>query len=247
MKYTIWTHQYVCDDAANHITCNVSFQEWSKIHEEHSSARRIFARCVIGETEIICPLGEPMEAAEMYGNHIFFPTWHMNAFETAPLGEEHEVEWITDEYFPPATRIVLRPHDTAFYDADTKNELELALTQYGVLRSGTTIPIEIQALDRYIIQFSVICTEPSNLVLMEGDDIDIEFENAHITENVVDVCAEPAVITPPALELPMLPDMPAFFAQQTPSPFKGEGQMLGSASGVVRPTMPDGRPWNPWR
>ena len=203
MKYTIWTHQYVCDDAANHITCNVSFQEWSKIHEEHSSARRIFARCVIGETEIICPLGEPMEAAEMYGNHIFFPTWHMNAFETAPLGEEHEVEWITDEYFPPATRIVLRPHDTAFYDADTKNELELALTQYGVLRSGTTIPIEIQALDRYIIQFSVICTEPSNLVLI--------------------------------------------FAQQTPSPFKGEGQMLGSASGVVRPTMPDGRPWNPWR
>ena len=82
---------------------------------------------------------------------------------------------------------------------------------------------------------------------MEGDDIDIEFENAHTTENVVDVCAEPAVITPPAVELPMLPDMPAFFAQQTPSPFKGEGQMLGSASGVVRPTMPDGRPWNPWR
>jgi hypothetical protein len=193
-----------------------------------------------------------MEAAEMYGNHIFFPNWHMNAFETAPLGEEHEVEWITDEYFPPATRIVLRPHDTAFYHANTKNELELALTQYGVLRSGTTIPIEIQALDRYIIQFSVIRTEPSNLVLMEGDEIDIEFEDAlqdlaNEPENVVDVCTEPAVITPPAVELPMLPDMPAFFTQQTQTPFKGEGQMLGSASGVLRPTMPDGRPWNPWR
>jgi hypothetical protein len=231
------------DDLTNRITCNVSYMEWSKIHEEHSGSRRIFARCIIGDREIICPLGEPVDASEEYGNHIFFPIWHLDSFETKPLGEEHEVEWITDEYFPPATKIILRPHDTAFYHADTKNELELALTQYGVLRSGTTIPIEIQALNKFVILFSVLHTEPSNLVLMEGDEVDIEFQDAlqdlvNEPESVTDVPNEPDIIIPHPVELPIVPDLPVFMEEK-------RGYSLDA--GKNHPPLPDGRPWNPWR
>ena len=236
MRYAIWTHQYRCDDVANHITCNVSYTEWSKIHEEHSDAHRIFALCSIGDREIICPLGEPIPNIE--NNHIFFPEWHR-----IPLGEEYEVTWITEEYFPPATRLVLRPQDTAFYHADTKNELEIALTQYGILQRGTTIPIEIQALNGYVILFDVIHTEPSNWVLMEGDEVEIEFQDAlediaNEPDNVVDMSNEHTNIVQPIVELPMLPDMPAIFTE-------GAGHSLDA--GKNHPPLPDGRPWNPWR
>jgi hypothetical protein len=247
MTYTIWSHSYIYEDDVVRTTCNVPMAEWQRIHAENPDARRIFARCVLaGGHEVVCALGEPAPASaavtEGDGINIFFPLWLLGE-GPSPIGENFEIDWISDEYFPAATRIVLRPHDTAFYHANTKNELEYSLTQYGVLRKGTTIPIEIQALGSYRIDFDVILTEPADLVLMEGDEVEIEFENAldELANEpaAVAITEESPIIAPQIPDLPLLPDMPMLAAGQV------QGQALGTDKN--RPMLPDGRPWNPWR
>jgi len=243
MAYTIWAHSYIYDDAVVRTTCNVSLAEWQRIHSENPGMRRIFARCILEGREIVCALGEPVEATQLegLGTNIFFPLWLLEGVEASPIGEQYDIDWISDEYFPKATRIVLRPHDTAFYHADTKNELEYALSQYGVLRRGTTIPIEIQALGYYRIEFDVVLTEPADLVLMEGDEVEIEFDGAledlaNEPEDVVDNVVDEPIIAPPIVDFPMIPEEPPLVLQ---------GHVLGTERN--RPMLPDGRPWNPWR
>lgn len=68
--------------------------------------------------------------------------------------------------FPEATRIVLRPHSSTFYESNIKDELEIALTEYGVLQLGMTVPIKIKAINN-IIDFDIVALEPASIVLMQ--------------------------------------------------------------------------------
>ena len=118
-----------------------------------------------------------------------------------------------------------------------REELERALTSHGVVAEGVTIPIGLQSLDDYMINVDVIHTEPANVVLLEGDEIVFEFEEA--LDSVPVATPEPPVASlPQSLESPLLP--PPANTPFTP----GQGQRLG---GTYHPPLPDGRPWNPWR
>ena len=141
---------------------------------------------------------------------------------------------MAEDSFPNATRVVLRPHDSAFYHADAREELERALTSYGVIAEGTTIPIALNVLGGFSVQMDVIQTEPANIVLLEGDEIVFEFEGALDAE-------EPAVAVPEVLPPEVLPPEPEQILEPPPKPL---GQLIG---GTNRPLLPDGRPWNPWR
>jgi hypothetical protein len=139
------------------------------------------------------------------------------------VGEEATVTWMTEEAFPSATRIVLRPHDSAFHTVDAKEELERALTRLGVLRQGDTILIPIEGLGGYEIAFDVMITEPAEIVLAEGDEVVMEFDAA------LDAPVPAAPVLEPESEEPMLP------------------VITGNVLGGVSRRMPDGRAWNPYR
>lgn len=185
---------------------------------------------------------------------LFVPYWVLERLGANGMGETVTVEWRSEEAFPEATRIVLRPHDSAFYHGDAKAELEAALTRLGVLRTGDTVTIPLTVLGGFEIGFDVVATEPADVVLMQGDEVAIEFEAAR------DGAAEAQSVQLPQLPQPR-PGTPSPFegddlfspiapaalgpaeAQPQPLHFPGAGQALGGTSR----RMPDGRPWNPWR
>jgi hypothetical protein len=158
---------------------------------------------------------------------LFVPSWFQTILSVEADGIDMPVEWITDEYFVPATKIVLRPHDSAFYHVDAKQELEDALTRYGVLQQGTTILVRLEALQGFSVAFDVIHLEPANMVLMEGDEVAIDFEEA------LD-----------AATVPVAPVVQESFPDEMLPLKQDEGQKTG---GITHPPLADGRPWNPWR
>ena len=229
------------NDEPKETGCYTTLTEWTKIHRDYPDAKRIFARCRVGDKEAFCALGEPVTNADNFllGDALpplIVPYWFQTILSIEAAGEAVEIEWMTEESFPQATKIVLRPHDSAFYYSDAKEELEAALTRYGVLQKGTTIPVPLGELDGYLVLFDIIDIEPANVVLLEGEEIVIEFEEA--LDSVPAVAAAPAErpLTPFPDEIPFL-----YAPSEIP---EVPGVPLG---GVTRPPLPDGRPWNPWR
>jgi hypothetical protein len=226
----IWSHAYLNDSPG--LLCLVEERIWLGAQEE-IDGNRLIAEIRAGDTVVYSAIGSPIPSQNGVEDRIFAPLWVLDFLGLGGDGEDVTVRWRSEEFFPEATRLVLRPHDSAFYHADAKAELEHALTQLGVLQAGTTITVPLQVLGGYEIHFDVVATEPANLVLMQGDEVALEFEEA------LDGAAEAQapIITPalaPVAEEPMIPAAPLT---------EPAGQMLG---GETR-RMADGRPWNPWR
>ena len=179
MAYIIWSNALLLDEPAKSC-CYVNESKWNMIYDLNNSAKRIFARITVDQKYVICAVGQPVRTADIdiTDSTLFLPTWAINKLNIDGVGEVANVEWCTEEYFPNATKIIVRPQDYKFYESDIKEELEHALTQYGVLEVGTSIPIQIQALNGLEINFDVIHLEPATIVLMEGNEVSIEFEKS---------------------------------------------------------------------
>lgn len=216
----LWSNIFL--EEADWATCSVSVGTWRKITEEHEGTRQI-ARIKSGEKEIYIALGTPNNVVAE--NQIYAPSWLVDHLGVDGAGNTVEVTWLTQEAFPEATRIVLRPQDSAFYHADAKEELERALTRLGVIRTGDTILVPLESLGGYEIPFDVVLTEPANIVLAQGDEVIMEFEEA-----LDAISSEEELEEESEEETEVV----------TPEP---QGQTLG---GEVR-YLPDGRRWNPWR
>ena len=237
MSYSAWSTAFATDPVEQ-TRLYVSTNEWRRIHNDQASALRIFARIMIGDIDVFCPLGEPIQMDHFgdKGNNksVILPNWVLEILRINGTGEEVEIIWLAENAFPNATKVILRPHDSAFFNGDIKEELERDLTSYGVLMEGTTIPVTVQSLDGFSVQIDVIRTYPANIVLLEGDEITFEFETA------LDVPApEPAEQVAPEPVEQVAPEPVEQVAPPAPTGFK-----LG---GVNHPPLPDGRPWNPWR
>ena len=248
MDYTGWSQTFVLDTPDT--TCIVDVGEWRKIHDEFPEAKRIFAKIftLYSEDAYYVALGSPVYDEMNFGENatnsksIFLPQWILETLRIQGSGDPVKVEWLTNEYFPEATRIVLRPHDSAFFHADAKEELERALTRVGVLQMGITISVPLEMLGGFNVCLDVITLEPANIVLMEGDEVSIEFEKAlDIMNEDVDCAESKEDLVPVAEPTGILDDLIA------PTPvdkFSGQGNTLGGAS---KPRLADGRAWNPWR
>ena len=250
-SYSAWSSAF-STDCIEQTRIYVSEREWRRIHDEHSDAQRIFGRLMIGDKDVFCPLGEPI-GMEQFGNSrnnecIIIPNWALQILGIDGSGENVEITWLAEDAFPNATRVILRPHDSAFFHGDIKGELERELTTYGVIAEGTTIPVTVSSLDGFSVLMDVIRTFPANIVLLEGDEIEFEFETAldvpaaeapveapveATAEATAAVIPEATALTPPVIT-PPVGAVPAGLV----------GQRLG---GKERPALPDGRPWNPWR
>ena len=201
-------------------TCSLPVQSWRRITEENP-ATRLIAEITHDEKKIYVALGTPTNEGVGTDN-IYIPSWLVDHLGIDGCGQHVDIRWINQEYFPEASRIVLRPHDSAFYHADAKEELERALTRLGVIREGDTVVIPLTCLGDYEIAFDIIKTEPANLVLAQGDEVVIEFEEA------LDAIPEP---TPLSVEEEIQPPEPS------------RGHILGGRERL----MPNGEQWNPWK
>lgn len=128
------------------------------------------------EEGCIVAVGNPIMGSETEEKKIYMPQWLLEQYGFQGEGESHDVQILTEEAFPQATKIVLRVVDSAFYNSDVKKELEIALTRLGVIKKGQLLHIPIEALDDFIVDIYVSELEPANIVLCEGEEVAVEFE-----------------------------------------------------------------------
>ena len=235
----IWSQVYLNDPGS--MLCLMEERMWSRAQEE-IDGHRLIAEIRVGDRVVYSAVGSPIAPQEGGGDRLFAPAWILSQLGVEGGGEEAEISWRSEEFFPEATRIVLRPHDSAFYHADAKEELERALTHLGILQLGSTIRVPLEVLGGYEIEFDVVVTEPANLVLMQGDEVALEFEEA------LDGAAEAQGGSPPPLEEPE----PFVEEPMIPEALSGHvvsGHVLGGhvLGGEPSKRMADGRAWNPWR
>lgn len=244
--FAAWSQAFLGDVAEDLFTCFLEEAEWRQVHDAFATAKRIFAVLTIRDQKFTCALGHPVRSSidtEDETERVFLPPWLLQASRLEGLGEHVAIEWITEEHVPEATKIVLRPHEAAFYGANAKEELEPALTRYGILMAGSTVPVPIEALDGYVILFDVLRTEPADMVLMEGDEVAIDFEAAlDYVEPVAAAVTAPAAVAP-EVESKEEP-FEEMITTSSVAITQPEGRTLG---GTARPRLPDGRPWNPYR
>lgn len=244
----IWSKAYAPTPDTNNFSVQVDSEIWRQATRTEGSHRK-FLRIhhPEGLDDWFAPLGDPVrheEEGEDPCLNIYMPLWMIDAGSFKGEGEQSTLEVVDEEYFPEATRIVFRVVDSAFYNADVKEELERALSAVGIIREHMTLQIPIDALGGYAVEVFVSKTEPANLVLCQGDEVAVEFE-----EPVDQIAAPPSapVIRPPtpAPELPPmiipLPSEPQGFR-----PFQGNGQTLGG-SNVQIPEWRRGLPPPPRR
>ena len=230
----LWSNIFLTDPyAADSATCTIPLHTWRQVTEQNPGAR-LFGEITLGEKKIYAALGVPNAETEGGSEKLYLPRWMLEQLDTLGEGEIAEVQWLSQEAFPEATRIVVRPHDSAFYHANAKEELERCLTRLGVLRQGDTISLNLECLGGFEILFDIVLTEPANLVLAEGDEVVMEFEAA------LDAPPEPS----PRPDTPIpIHEEPVSMSSMLPEPVEKPGVVLGGEERL----MPDGRRWNPWR
>lgn len=251
--YHLWSQHFLFDAPPDPATCFVAETDWHAIHEQTPDAKRIFARIQREDQTLYCALGQPVRISNQSGDFdrgLFLPSWLLDHLALPGAGEPFEVEWVTEEGLPEATKIVLRPHDSAFYHADAKEELEAVLTRYGVVHRGTTIPVSLACLGGYEVAFDILRTEPANILLTEGDEVAIEFEAAldeapMAYEPAAQPQSRPSDVRDWSGSDSTLGEEPMVWTpmptQQADAPVES-GQRLGGTTRLV-----NGRPWNPWR
>ena len=235
----LWSAVFLTEEVGDGVTCSLDKTTWRGLmnRPEHEGCGRLFARVEHEGMEAYIPLGGYTECEEGDAPRLILPQAALDSLFATGMGEMATVTWLTQEAFPEATRIVLRPHDSTFYSSDIKAELEVALTRIGVLQKDHSIKVVIQSLGDYPIDFDVVDLEPATIVLAQGDEVEIEFETA---------LDAPVEVPRPDTPIPKSPfeEVVDFSSMvSTPAATTVEGRTLG---GTNRYTA-DGRPWNPHR
>lgn len=244
MSYLIWSHALMVEQPGTPC-CYIGEKEWNKVHNENEGVRRIFAKITLNDKTVICPLGEPIREALIDVNDrkncpAFIPLWAFDKLTIEGLGSKADIQWCSEEFFPEATRIVIRPHSSTFYESNIKDELEVAFTEYGVLQVGLRLPIKVKALNNRIIDVDIVALEPASIVLMQGDDVEIEFEKTFDEMLIPDLVP---TLVPPTQHV-FDDDTPMITNVSTAVAVVDGGHVLGGKN-VER--LSDGRVWNHWR
>ena len=211
----------------------ISEREWLR-HMDSLHCARVFAmlRFSDGTTHY-----SPVSALLQSQNYseieecIYVPLWMIP--RSQEIGVDIQVDFLPEEAFPDALKIVLRPLDSAFYNTNAEEELTHALTHIGVLKRGSIVSVKLSGLGGYPMEFFVVDLEPAEIVLCNGDEVVIEFEEA------VDQLDGRRPPTPP-------PPEPEILVPMVPADTE-VAQQTGHRLGGTNRRMPDGRAWNPWR
>ena len=229
----LWSSIYLSDEAIDTSTCTVEKSVWTRLMNG-TGHTRLFGKIDFEDKTLYLALGSYIDcSSDSERTRLILPQWSLDVLSSTGMGDLGAVTWLTEEAFPAATRIVLRPHDSAFYHSDAKEELEVALTKIGVLQKGQTILVNIHCLGDYPISFDIVDLEPANIVLAEGEEVIMEFEAA--LDQPPEPVPRPDTPIPESVFASMLPD---------PPPLVATG---GRTTGGTNRYTADGRPWNPYR
>lgn len=236
----IWSKAYAPSSDTDNYSIQIDKYVWQKAMQQEG-ARRKFLRIEhpAGLEDWIAPIGHPVtvsheeETKEDSIYDAFLPLWMIDAAQLGGEGEQSTMEILDEEYFPEATRIVFRVVDSAIYNADVKEELERALSSIGVIRKHSTLQIPVEALGGYKVEVFVSETEPANIVLCDGEEVRVEFEEP------VDQIAPPRPPTPIPEPPPLLTAstmIPETLLQSQPQGFQafaGQGRLLGGSNADI--------------
>jgi hypothetical protein len=208
----------------------IPFLYWERITEEIDTPR-LFANITFrnGSRRICSVNSFDLPAGQVHPKVIYLPQWMIPHDEA--YGNEYEIQFIGKDSFPSALKITLRPIDSAFYNVDAKEELEASLSAMGVLQQGDQITLPMNALGGYEVSFYISELMPADIVLLDGEEVAIDFEEA-VDQFDGRTSTEERPATP-------IPDEMVSFDFSSPQ----GGNILG---GTVRRTA-DGKAWNPWR
>jgi hypothetical protein len=167
-------------DTHDHYSVSPSVSLWRKWMEENPHAQRLFLRIYHPEREddegtFLVPVGDPVQA-ENGDNAIYLPTWMIDTNKYSGCGEETIVEVLDTASLPRATRIVLRPVDSALHEVDVVSVFEQSFSRLGVLQEGKLYLIPLEELGGFHVSVYVEKLEPAKEVYMDGDEIPLEFE-----------------------------------------------------------------------
>lgn len=228
--YSAWSTVYLTNEV-NTYNCYIGIDDWRSLTERFTS-NRLFALISWNNEQCICSLGEPI-ADTHAANNLYLPSWILNQLQIQGVGEELSVDWLSVEELDESTRIVLQPLDSAFIYGDIKTQMQNELTKLGVLQKNTVIYLKMPELDNYEIGFIVKELEPCNIVLCQGDEVVLEFEESLDSTSSASTEVIASVVTPSA---PSVLDNPAPSAPNIDNPAPS-----------APPVSPSVERYNPWR
>jgi hypothetical protein len=237
----IWSKAFAPTSDPDPYSVQVDRTLWEQAFRREGG-RRKFLRIAhpSGLDDWYAPIGQPVVLEDIHGDeetyNIYWPLWMMDSANVAGNGEITTAEILDEESFPEATRIVLRVVDSAFYNSDVKEELERALSSLGVISQHTTLQIPVAALGGFPVEVFVSKTEPANVILCDGEEVALEFEEpVDQIRPPTPIPAPDPVLEPPSMIPVSAPEPQGFQA------FQGQGQTLGG-SGTSIPEWRRGLP-----
>ena len=234
----IWSKAYAPAPDTDTFSIQVDKSLWEDVMRQEGSRRKFLSiEHPEGLDSWIAPIGQPVQVDHGEDHpttrNLYLPLWMIDAGQFRGEGEAAVVNIMDEEFFPEATKIVLRVIDSAFYNADIKEELERALSAMGVIREHTTLQIPVEALGGYAVEVFIAQTEPANVVLCDGEEVAVEFQEP------VDQIAPPRPPTPIPEPVPvlstdaMIPDTQESQITAGFRAFQGQGNIVGSSNAHI--------------
>lgn len=227
----VWSKAFAPTPDLDPFSIQVDSRIWEECVREQETGRTFLEiHHPRGGPACIAPMGHPVQANTHEERAIYLPLWMMDSYQMSDDGEETQVTIHTEESFPEATRLVFRVIDSAFYNADVKEELERALSAIGVVQKHTVLQVPISALGGFAVEVFVAEAEPATIVLCQGEEVAVEFEEP------VDQVRPPTPIPEPPVQLQE--DFGAMLPEDPPVPqgfraFQGQGNRLGGTNASI--------------
>lgn len=192
--YSIYSTEYVEQEVSIY-NCYVGEDEWRRITNDIPTTR-MFARIVNEDKSWIVALGQPIRSSIEDPKAIFVPNWMLEQIDILGIGDYYEIQWMPADVFDISQDIVLKSYDTAYHCEDIQEQLSNELTKLGILQKNTEIRLMLPSLDNYEITFQIVNLSPASIVLCQGDEVRLEFEEETIPRQVTPIPPLPEMLIP---------------------------------------------------
>lgn len=222
-ELNLFSETYCPTPLTNSFSAAIPEQVWREIVNDYQSGRT-FLRIESNGIPWICPVGQPIHGSES-SSAIFLPHWMIESAQFSGVGEPCTVTVLPEEAFPQATKLTLRVIDSAFYTSNVKEELERFLSSLGVVKRHSLLELPIESLGGFKVEVFIANTEPADIVLCDGEEVVVEFE-----EPVDQILPRPPTPIPDVI--PILSPEPTSPPREF-VPFQGEGRVLGGSNVTI--------------
>jgi hypothetical protein len=202
----VYTNFYL-ENASLHDDCvhlsELDFNRW------FSNSTGLMAVKIYNDNEEfrVCSVGAPHTNSNEF---VYIPQHITEDLQTMDYGNEHVwVEPITED-IPSATKLVLKPYNSSFFEFDTNDILREELDKYYVIQKGITLKVHVYGVDHLVYIEDI---EPAPIVKL-GGEVNIEFD--------LELCSgpnRPGFLSQGEFREPIIDDMDDIDRVDTPMPY----------------------------